>query len=625
MQIKTRLNLNAFISLSTVVLIMLSLAWSYQTTTIADQDMELVHKMRKVAFERILLRDEYLLYQEPRAITQWHIKSEALRNLLVVADTRFDQNEDKVLLQNAQENFAATFSGFSKFVENHTQRDSDLNSKVGFNDAELRQISQVLLKAYTLTDNINSLHESAQTQAKNARDSGTIIIVIFFLGGTFAIIFNSALIRKTLTQRLATLEKGVEIIGAGNLDYCIALEGEDELSALARASNSMAATLKKSFTSVDNLEKEVEQRKRTEEELRTTSDYLNKLIDYASSPIIVWDPEFRITRFNHAFEKLIGKMEQEVLGQSLETLFPLDLVETSMDRIHTLLSSEGGEAVEINFRHTKGSVRTVLWNAATLFAADGVTPLATIAQGQNITKRKQAETKLAATIEDLRRSNQELEQFAYVASHDLQEPLRMVTSYTQLLAERYQDQLDDKAQKFIHYAVDGAVRMQLLINDLLIYSRVGTKGMPLELTDVHTVLGEAKNILGMAIYEAKAIITNDELPDVRADASQLVQLFQNLIGNAVKFRGEQYPHIHISARDEGQEWLFSVRDNGIGIDPQYADKLFIIFQRLHSRDEYPGSGIGLAICKKIIERHGGRIWFESELGKGTTFYFTFPK
>jgi PAS domain S-box-containing protein len=625
MKIKTRLNLNTFISVGTFFLILLSLTWSFRTMYIADQDMELVDEIRKVAFERILLRDEYLLRQEERSKIQWRIKSEDLRNLFVVADAHFNLKQDKDLLQNAQKDFEATFSLFSGVIEGRIQQETEKTNTIAFSDSELRQISQVFFKAYTMTDSINRLHKSAQSKAKSALDSGATLIVLFFLGGIFAIIINSEVIRRTLTKRITILKKGVETIGAGNLDYRIAVEGDDELTTLALASNAMAAELKGTFTSIENLENEIFLRTHSEEELRKTSAYLENLINSANAPIIVWDPQFRIIRFNQAFEKMTGKTEAEVLGQSLEILFPYDLIETSMDRIRTTLSGERLESVEINIRHTKGSVRTVLWNSATLFATDGETPLATIAQGQDITKRKQAETRLASTIEELQRSNKELEQFAYVASHDLQEPLRMVTSYTQLLAERYQDQLDDKAKKFIHYAVDGAVRMQLLINDLLIYSRVGTKGKPLEPTDSHAVLGEALNILRIFIDEAKAIITHDELPEVNADASQLVQLFQNLIGNAVKFRGEESPHVHVSARDQGQEWLFSVRDNGIGIDLQYADKVFVIFQRLHARDEYPGSGIGLAICKKIVERHGGRIWFESEPGKGTTFYFTFPK
>jgi light-regulated signal transduction histidine kinase (bacteriophytochrome) len=201
----------------------------------------------------------------------------------------------------------------------------------------------------------------------------------------------------------------------------------------------------------------------------------------------------------------------------------------------------------------------------------------------------------------------------------------MVSSYTQLFAQRYKDQLDDKAEKYIDYVVDGAVRMQRLINDLLTYSRVGTRGKPLEPTDAHSVLGEVLRNLQIAIDESRAIITNDDLPTLRADASQLLQVFQNLIANAIKFRRESPPRIHVSARDRGREWVFSISDNGIGIEPQYKDRIFVIFQRLHTKQEYPGTGIGLPLCKRIVERHGGKIWFESEPGKGTTFFFTILK
>ncbi len=244
---------------------------------------------------------------------------------------------------------------------------------------------------------------------------------------------------------------------------------------------------------------------------------------------------------------------------------------------------------------------------------------------REVAVRKAVEEKLKQYTDELRRSNEDLEQFAYVASHDLQEPLRMVSSYTELLARHYEGRLDEKAKKFMDYAVDGATRMQRLINDLLAYSRVGTRGKSLEATDTHALLGEAIRNLAVVIEQKRAVITNDALPTVRADASQLVQLFQNLISNAIKFQGENIPHIHVSAQDKGREWVFSVRDNGIGIDRKYADRIFVIFQRLHTRQEYPGTGIGLAVCKKIVERHGGRIWFESERGKGSTFFFTIPK
>lgn len=229
---------------------------------------------------------------------------------------------------------------------------------------------------------------------------------------------------------------------------------------------------------------------------------------------------------------------------------------------------------------------------------------------------------LAEVNANLQRSNQELEQFAYVASHDLQEPLRAVNSYAQLLTRKYQGNLDAKADKYLGYIMEGATRMQQLINDLLSFSRVGTRGKPLVLTDCEEVLRQVLDNLKIAIAENQALITHDPLPTIWGDEIQLMQLLQNLIGNAIKFRQEEPPYVHISAQHQDNEWVFSVRDNGIGIESEYFERIFTIFQRLHSKSEYPGTGIGLAICKKIVERHGGRIWVESAPGNGTTFYFT---
>ncbi|MEO0073913.1 MAG: ATP-binding protein [candidate division WOR-3 bacterium] len=226
--------------------------------------------------------------------------------------------------------------------------------------------------------------------------------------------------------------------------------------------------------------------------------------------------------------------------------------------------------------------------------------------------------------QELKRSNQELEHFAYIASHDLQEPLRMVSSFTQLLARRYRGKLDREADEFISYAVDGASRMQRLINDLLQYSRVGTRGRKPEPTDTEQVLSRALANLKLALEDSKAEVTHEPLPKVMADSQQLEQLFQNLIGNAVKFRGDEPPKVHIRAERSNGAWMFSVKDNGIGIDPGQQERIFQIFQRGHTRREYPGTGIGLAVCKRIVERHGGRIWVESEPGRGADFRFTLP-
>jgi light-regulated signal transduction histidine kinase (bacteriophytochrome) len=259
-----------------------------------------------------------------------------------------------------------------------------------------------------------------------------------------------------------------------------------------------------------------------------------------------------------------------------------------------------------------------------LKAAQGELEKRVVELQHEVAERRRAEDSLASKTVELQRSNAELEQFAYVASHDLQEPLRMITGYTQLLAKRYRAKLDDTAGEYIGFAVDGAKRMQGLITDLLTYSRVGTKGKPFALADCELILDTTLKGLMTTIDECGARISHDPLPVIWGDAGQIGQLFQNLIGNGIKYRNSKAPDIHVSCERDGEKWIFSVRDNGIGIEPRHTERVFVIFQRLHTREEYPGTGIGLAVCKKIVERHGGRIWLKSQPGQGAIFYFTIP-
>jgi PAS domain S-box-containing protein len=349
--------------------------------------------------------------------------------------------------------------------------------------------------------------------------------------------------------------------------------------------------------------------------------FLSIIVDYA---IIILDPDGRVSNWNAGAERMMGYSEDEIFGRPFHVFFIPDADSIANFNREMEVAATTGRSENEGWRLRRDGSR--FWANTVLTALrdkDGrLRGFGKVMR--DLTERKNAEEALARKMEELGRSNQELEQFAYVASHDLQEPLRMVASYVQLLAKRYRGTMGAEADEFIAYAVDGATRMQQLINDLLSFSRVGTRGGQLVPVSAESVLGKVLSGLQILVRETGAVVTHDPLPTVIGDGSQLGQLFQNLIGNAIKFHGPDAPQVHISAKRDGFRWRFSVRDNGIGIDREYFDRIFVIFQRLHGRGEYPGTGIGLAVCKKIVERHGGRMWVESEVGKGTTFYFTLP-
>lgn len=314
---------------------------------------------------------------------------------------------------------------------------------------------------------------------------------------------------------------------------------------------------------------------------------------------------------------------QMTLGKVLQSFHPGDR-ESAAASINETITNSNPLDIEYRVLRPDGLQRIVHTRGAVV-SSDRGRPMRMVGTVQDVTERREMEETLKAHAEELERSNKELEQFAYVASHDLQEPLRMIASYTQLLARRYKGKLDQDADEFIGYAVDGADRMQRLIQDLLAYSRVQTRGQEFVPLNCEEVLDEVLVILQLAIQESGAVITHDPLPTLTGDRPQLTQLFFNLIGNAIKFRGDSAPQVHISAKERGNNWIFSVQDNGIGIDPQYFQRVFVIFQRLHTRDKFPGTGIGLAIAQRIVHRHGGKIWVESKPGEGSTFSFTIPE
>jgi len=397
---------------------------------------------------------------------------------------------------------------------------------------------------------------------------------------------------------------------------------------------------------ISELGKSEAERKRAEEALKISETRYRRLFETAKDGILLLDAGTgQITDVNPYLIEMLGYTHEEFLGKKLWKIGPFKDIAKSKAAFQELQKKE-----YIRYEHlpleTKDGKHIDVEFVSNVYLVDYKKVIQ--CNIRDITERKRVEKELKQLkqkIDKLALSNKELEQFAYVASHDLQEPLRMVTSYLQLLSRRYKGKFDADAGEFIGFATDGATRMQRLIDDLLIYARVGTRSKEFEPTDCEAVLQQSLNNLKVSIDEKGARVTHDPLPTVMADYLQLTQLFQNLIGNAIKFHADEPPHIHVSCKSieewevqngelkseirnlkskNEKGWIFSVSDNGIGIAPEFAERIFIIFQRLYDREKYPGTGIGLAVCKRIVECHGGRIWVESEPGKGSTFSFTIP-
>jgi PAS domain S-box-containing protein len=450
---------------------------------------------------------------------------------------------------------------------------------------------------------------------------------------------------RYLVRPFLRLNEAARALGGGDLARRVDIRTGDEIERLGDSFNEMAAQIQERDTA-----------------LREREARIRRLVESNIIGIFFWDISGNITDANDAFLELTGYTREDLLAGQVRwaTMTPPEYRAVDAVAIEEIARSGTVSRYEKEFTRKDGSRIPVTLGAATFDAsmATGVAFVLDLTERNRaeealrhahdalerrvlertaelkksnerleleVLERQRAEAVLNQRSQELARSNAELEQFAYVASHDLQEPLRMVASYMHLLEKKYKDRLDADANEFIGYAVDGAKRMHALIEDLLTYSRVGTTAKPLEPTDCSTVVQAALNSVRVALEESGAHFSCDELPTVMGDATQLTQLFQNLIANAIKFRRDQPPEIHIGAEPEDELWRFSVQDNGIGIAPEYFARIFVMFQRLHGRTAYPGTGIGLAICKKIVERHGGRIWVESPGKRGSVFKFTLPR
>ncbi|MFC1585923.1 ATP-binding protein [Fibrobacterota bacterium] len=487
------------------------------------------------------------------------------------------------------------------------QQSTELAQMAGFQDKSM--IVSGLKKE--LEADLGQLLEHSNTQVQASlrssrqeiRDILVRTLVIGLAASMLIFIFLVYLSRRIIVP-ISTLSKMTAKVARGNFEEGreILFLGNDEVGELARSFNTMKKGLKDTTVS---------------------KAYVDNIIRSMADCLIVLDKEFSIVTVNNACIRLLDyRNRDDLIGKHIDKVFSgekfsdwtkregLFSREMIRERARELVTS-GGEKIP------------VIFSASLLENEEGLQE-GIVCVAQDITDLKNAEAELEARAAELSRSNADLEQFAYVASHDLQEPLRMVVSYLQLLERRYKGKLDENADEFINFAVDGAVRMKGLINDLLTYSRVGTSPEEMREVDCTDVLKGTLRVLSASIEESRAVVTHDALPKVMAVETQLGQLLQNLIGNAIKYRGEAAPAIHVGAEKKDDFWEFSISDNSIGMEERYLERIFVIFQRLHTKEEYAGTGIGLAICKKIVEKHNGRIWVTSKPGQGSRFYFTLP-
>lgn len=429
-----------------------------------------------------------------------------------------------------------------------------------------------------------------------------ILAVAFWVAFFVALI--SLLVTRKMTQPILEIADIADKVSQGNFEESVNHSARDEVGALAAAFNKMIHNLKEQRTQL------------------VEKAYVENIIGSMTETLIVIDSEAIIRTVNDAGCRLLHYERNELIGRPISSIFSY-ISPFESYKGERLFNNGKITNLETSYLTKEGKPVPILFSSSLMDTQAGLHERI-VCIAHDITERKVAEEKINQQVEELARSNAELEKFAYVASHDLQEPLRMVASYTQLLARRYKDRLDKDANEFIDYAVDGVERMQALINDLLQYSRVSTQKTKLTPINCSDIVDQVCRMLQKSIEENDAKITRNKLPTINGNATQLNQLFQNLITNAIKFRDKTNPSVRIEATQQNNEWLFSVRDNGIGIEPQYHNRVFELFQRLHVQSEYKGTGLGLAICKKIVELHGGKIWIEPNNGHGTVFNFTIP-
>lgn len=607
----------------------------YQAT---DLTMSLI--IKEISDINLVLGD-YLIYHHDRPLTQIERRLASITKH--VETLQFKDSEFRGVQAEMQQNLELTRQLFEKLRrlhdEFHKQYNAEISERIDpFVHDEIENLAKRLsLLSLSL---VNSSHRLMKSLAEKQLAEFSVYYRLTVAGLVlcfFVLTLSFLMFSRRLAHLVRDIKNSTERIAYGELDHRIDSKERDEFGDLARAVDKMAVSLHVARQSYNDQYRKLQQEAA---ERRAAEVYARSLIEASLDPLVTINADGKITDANEALSLATGLSSEQLVGTDFYSYFTDP--EAARSGYMQVFTDGAVRDYSLAIRHISGSVTDVLYNAS-VYRDESGQILGVFAAARDITERKKAEDlrqklneeleirvrerteALDAVVASLKSSNRELEQFAYVASHDLQEPLRMISSFTQLLAQEYKGRLDAEADEYIHYVVDGANRMQCLIQDLLSYSRVATRGKPFEPVDLNMVIGVVQSSLQVQIIEAGAMLVHDPLPTIMADSSQMTQLFQNLVSNAIKFRGADLPLVHLSSSDEGDCWHITVRDNGIGIEAQYFERIFLIFQRLHTREAYQGTGIGLAVCKRIVERHGGRIWVESEAGKGSTFHVTLSK
>lgn len=510
MNISARLKLTTWLILAAIAVMLVLFVVSLRVIFIAEKALQFSDEMQQNVFERVLLRDEFIIFRGMRAKNQWLEKSKALENLLDQAAPWFPDRLDQALLQSARRNLNASIQIFLDVVHRLDGERIPDNDNTVISESARILITQEYLKTYLMKNSIDRLSESALRTTIHTRNRGVWMVCLLISVCALSIVVNNGILRKTITRRVAALSRGSAIIGGGDLNFRIAVEGDDELSDLARRSNEMAENLKRSYTSVENLQQEVAARKQAENEVK----------------------------------KMNATLEARVRERTAQ----------------------------------------------------------------------------------LEAANRELEMFSYSVSHDLRAPLRHLIGFTELLNKRAPDNFDVKIRHYLDVISTSATRMSLLVDDLLSFSRMGRTEMGIVPVDFNRIVSNVLNILQTETHHRTIAWNIASLPVVPGDMAMLQLVMMNLIGNAVKFtRNKDAAEIAVScSTGTSGEYIFSVRDNGVGFDMKYIGKLFSLFQRLHRTEEFDGTGVGLANVRRIVKRHGGDAWAEGEVGKGAVFFFSLP-